>query len=289
MSELTVHRHGFSAMASPCEVQAECEDPALGAELGRIAEAEARRIEQKYSRYTDTSVVARINASNGVPVEVDEETASLLDYAANCHALSGGQFDITSGVLRRVWTFDGSDRVPSASRVAEILPLVGWDKAIWSRPFITLPPGMQIDMGGLGKEYAVDRAAQAIMQHAHVPALINFGGDLRVTAPRSGERKWRIAIESVDAGKASGGVLSLSAGGIATSGDARRFLLKDGKRYSHILDPRTGFPVEDPPRSITVAARSCMEAGTLATLAMLKGTDAEAFLEKENVQSWVLW
>lgn len=275
-------------MASPCEVKVETHDSTLARRLGLLGEGEARRIEETYSRYRNTSMVARINASNGQPVEVDEETAGLLDYAAQCHALSEGRFDVTSGVLRRAWKFDGSDRVPTPEQVAALLPLVGWDKVVWQRPFITLPPGMEIDLGGIAKEYAVDRATLAIMGAADCPALVNFGGDLRTTKPKS-TGPWQVAIESIDPARAASGVLGIGEGAIATSGDARRFLLKDGRRYSHILDPRTGYPVENPPRSVTVAARSCVQAGTLSTLAMLKGEEAEQFLTKEGVQSWVLW
>ena len=83
-------------------------------------------------------------------------------------------------------------------------------------------------------------------------------------------------------------LLEIASGALATSGDARRFLLKDGVRYSHILDPRSGWPVEDPPRSVTVAAGTCLEAGMMATLAMLQGREAEAFLEREKVRAWCI-
>jgi thiamine biosynthesis lipoprotein len=90
---------------------------------------------------------------------VDPETALLLDYAATCHEVSEGKFDITSGALRRVWKFDGGDRVPTDSAVAEVLRHVGWQRVTWANPTLTLPAGMEIDLGGIGKEYAVDRAA----------------------------------------------------------------------------------------------------------------------------------
>jgi FAD:protein FMN transferase len=283
-----VHKHRFTAMGTPCEVQVEARDSRLAAQLARIGEAEARRIEEKYTRYKPTGVVWAINNAGGKPVAVDEETAGLLDYAAQVHALSEGRFDVTSGVLRRVWTFDGSDRVPDAAQVAALMPLIGWSKVHWERPSLTLPPGMEIDFGGICKEYAVDRAAMAIMTAADCPALINFGGDLRTTRAKAGGR-WAVAIESLDPAKAAGGLLQIGEGAIATSGDARRFLLKEGKRYSHILDPRTGWPVENPPRSVTVAARTCVQAGTLSTLAMLLGPAAETFLKAERTEAWVLW
>ncbi|WP_421851212.1 FAD:protein FMN transferase [Novosphingobium sp.] len=283
-----VHKHRFSAMGTSCEVQIEARDGRLAAELARVGEAEARRIEAKYTRYKPTGVVWAINNAAGEPVEVDEETAGLLDYAAQVNGLSEGRFDVTSGALRRVWTFDGSDRVPDAAQIAALMPLIGWDKVIWERPRLILPPGMEIDLGGIAKEYAVDRAAIAIMAQADCPALINFGGDLRTTRAKAGGR-WAVAIESFDPAKVAGGLLQIGEGAIATSGDARRFLLKQGKRYSHILDPRTGWPVESPPRSVTVAARTCVQAGTLSTLAMLLGPEAESFLKAEKAEAWVLW
>lgn len=285
---IPVHHHRFSAMASPCEVQVEGGAPEVADALGRIGEAEARRIEEKYTRYRPQGIVHRINSAQGAAVEVDEETAGLIDYAAQLHVLSEGRFDITSGVLRRVWKFDGSDRVPSRNAVAKVLTLVGWSKVRWENRTITMPAGMEIDLGGICKEYAVDRAAQAVMRESDLPVLLNFGGDLRTTRTKARGR-WQIAIESLDPAKASGGVLAIGEGAIATSGDARRFLLRKGRRYSHILDPRTGFPVERPPRSVTVAAKTCLQAGTLSTLAMLKGEQAEQFLKSEGVESWVHW
>ena len=147
----------FAAMASPCEVLLEASDHRRASELGRIAAEEAWRIESKFSRYRAESIVSAINRSGGHTLTVDEETAALIDYAAQCHALSGGRFDITSGVLRRCWTFDGSDRVPDPAAVAQLLPLIGFDKIQWESPRITVPAGMEIDFGGFGKEYAVDR------------------------------------------------------------------------------------------------------------------------------------
>ena len=144
---------------------------------------------------------------------------------------------------------------------------------------IALRKGMEIDLGGLGKEYAVDRALAAIRAVTSAPALVNFGGDLRVSGPRKSGARWNVAIESVERSGDMAGLVELANGALATSGDFRRFLLKDGVRYSHILDPRIARPVADPPRSVTVAAATCIEAGMIATLAMLQGRRAEKFLK----------
>lgn len=282
-------RGRFKAMASPCELLVEGADEAQARVLLEAAAAEALRIEAKFSRYRDDSVIAMLHRSRGEPVAVDDETALLLDYAAACHAMSDGLFDVTSGVLREAWRFDGSDRVPTADRVRVLVERIGWHKLHWQRPKIVLPPGMEIDLGGIGKEYAVDRVLALLRSQAALPMLVNFGGDLAVSGLRADGRAWQVGVERPDAQQRSAVLrLDLSAGALATSGDARRYLLKDGVRYGHILDPRDGWPVRAAPRSVTVAAGRCTEAGTLATLAMLQGPRAEEWLAGQGVPHWVL-
>jgi thiamine biosynthesis lipoprotein len=281
-------RGRFAAMASPCEVLVEGVGELLAAEVAAAAETEALRIERKFSRYRNDSVIGAIHAACGHAIEVDAETADLLDYAAACHALSGGLFDITSGVLRAVWRFDGSDRVPEPAAVRALLPLVGWPRVQWQRSRLVLPAGMELDFGGLGKEYAVDRTLALLRQVAPQAALlVNFGGDLAVSGPRASGRPWQVGVER-PGGHDAALRLELAGGALATSGDARRFLLKDGVRLGHILDPRDGWPVRGAPRSVTVAAGRCIEAGTLATLALLQGPEAESWLAQQGAPHWVL-
>jgi thiamine biosynthesis lipoprotein len=281
---------GFRAMASPCEVLVETSDRELAARLATAARDEVLRIESKYSRYRADSALSRLNASGGTPSAVDDETADLLDFAARCWAASDGAFDPTSGVLRAVWRFDGSDRVPDAAAVAAVLPRVGWDKLDWSRPRLILPAGMELDFGGFGKEYAADRAAGIARRLApDTSTLVNLGGDLVMTRPRQDGTPWRVGIERPDSsGSVAQHIVELKAGALCTSGDARRFLFKDGVRYGHILDPRSGWPVRDAPRSVTVAAPTCTEAGLLCTLSMLAGPGAESFLAEQGMPHWVI-
>jgi len=258
------------------------------------AAACAARIEQKFSRYRSDNIVARINSAAGQPVEVDDETARLLDFADLAWKVSDGNFDITSGVLRRAWKFDGGSHVPDAAEIRALLPLVGWSRASWQRPWLTLLPGMEIDFGGIGKEYAVDQALAAAAQVTDEPVLVNFGGDLAVTGPCREGRPWRVGIESIAAAGESvpdhshaARLLELSVGALATSGDTYRYVNDTGERRPHVLDPRTGEPVRGAPRSITVASPTCTQAGLWCTLAMLKGDGAEAFLEREGVRYWM--
>jgi thiamine biosynthesis lipoprotein len=278
----------FQAMATPCEIRVQTDDHSTAWHVSRAAINAARRIEAKFSRYRDDSVIGQVNASGGRTVELDAESAHLMDFAAMCFDLSDGLFDITSGVLRRAWKFDGSDNMPDASQVNALRKLVGWEKVSWQKPYLTLPEGMEVDFGGLAKEYAVDRALAEACAVDAVPVLVNFGGDLAVSGPRADGSRWHVAIASVEKERELAAMLDLAQGGLATSGDARRFLLKDGVRYSHILNPRTGWPVKGAPRSVTVAASSCLEAGMTATMAMLHGKSAEKFLKREGVRAWCI-
>jgi FAD:protein FMN transferase len=275
----------FTAMAGRCEILVDTDSPPRARRALELAQGEARRIERKFSRYLPDSEVGRINGSHGLPVRVDEETAHLLDYAATCYEVSEGMFDITSGVLRRAWKFDGSDRVPAEATVADLLQHVGWGRVAWGDRTITLPAGMEIDLGGIGKEYAVDRAASLIAAAIPDAFVVNFGGDLYASGARRGSRPWNIGVDDPErTGHATIDRIPLSRGGLATSGDARRYILYRGKRLGHILNPKTGWPIDGAPRSVTVIAPTCVEAGTLSTLAYLQGPGAREFLETEGVQ-----
>jgi thiamine biosynthesis lipoprotein len=277
----------FTAMASPCEVLLATQDLALARTLGELAAQEAWRIERKYSRYRDDSVVAALNRSAGASIPVDAETRLLLQFAARCHALSDGAFDITSGVLRQAWRFDGSNRLPDPKLVESLRARVGFERLRLDDAGLAVPAGMELDFGGIGKEYAVDRALAIVMAHFDGAVLVNFGGDLAANfQPASGP--WKVGVERPDAHGHARLLLELGRGGLATSGDTHRFIEYQGRRYSHILDVRTGWPVRDAPRSVTVAAGSCLEAGMIATLAMLQGKQAEEFLAAQGVAHWCL-
>ncbi len=274
-------------MGSPCELLIEAPDESVAKNATYVVAAEAWRIEDKFSRYLPGNIVHQINNSDGKTVQIDDETANLIDFAASLFEMSESRFDITSGVLRKAWKFDGGDQLPEDATVERILENVGWSKASWQRPELALRPGMQIDFGGIGKEYAVDRAADLLNDDTTSACLLNFGGDLVATRAPADSSGWQVGIEAfdTDTGPAKR-LIRLKNGALATSGDARRFILKDGIRYGHILDPTTGWPVANAPRSITIAADTCTQAGMIATLAMLNGEHAEDFLEQQECQYW---
>jgi thiamine biosynthesis lipoprotein len=281
-------RGEFQAMASPCQVLSEAMSETDARELLNEVAAETWRIEDKFSRYIRGNVVDEINTASGREVVVDDETANLLDFVDALYDMSEGRFDITSGGLRSVWKFDGSDNVPTQADIDAVIQFVGWQTVQWKKPSIMLLPGMEIDLGGIGKEYAVDRAAAIASECSNVSSLLNFGGDLIAIGdlPKS---DWRVGIESVaQTDRQAERMIHLRNGALATSGDARRFLIRDGVRFGHVLDPMTGWPVANAPRSVTVAADTCTQAGMLATLSILRGSGAEKFLEEQGVQFWCL-
>ncbi len=290
----------FQAMASPCEILIATPDETVARELLNIAAAEAWRIEQKYSRYREDGIVPVINRSHGKPIEVDEETTRLLDYAYQCYDLSDGLFDITSGILRKIWRFDGGSQIPSQTAIDKLLPLIGLNFATWQPPYFSLATGMEIDLGGIGKEYAVDRTLGLLASAANIPLLVNYGGDIAANRACSTAKPWLVGIEnptkdiptkSDSANKwpanndSTKAYLQLLSGGLATSGSSNRFCVKGGKRYSHVLNPKTGWPISYAPLSVTVSAATCTEAGMLATFAMLQGDKAEKYLQSVAVES----
>ena len=274
----------FRAMGSPCELHLHGPDAAETRRVAASVIADVQRLERRYSRYRDDSLTSAINRVAAVAgrCEVDAETAALLDYADTCYRESDGSFDITSGVLRRAWTFENAC-APEPEAIAALLDRVGWDKVVWKRPFLSFGrPGMEIDFGGIGKEYAADRAAALCLDAGIRSGLINLGGDVRVIGPLPDGDPWRIGIRDPERPEALLGGVLMTGGALATSGDYARFLRIDGRRYGHILDPRTGWPVLGLV-SVSVIAASCLVAGSLSTIAMLKGRDGIEWLRSLDV------
>lgn len=236
------------------------------------AMAEAERIERKYSRFLETSLIARINRSAGrTPVGVDEETIRLVGEALRLAHLTDGRFDPTVGVLRRVWNYR-EGRVPSRSEVDALLPLVDYHQVSVAEGTVFLRrEGMELDLGGVCKEYAVDLVATRLREEGVESAVVNLAGDVRCVRARGDGKPWKIGVRD-PRGKAGCrfSVRLTWDGSVASSGDYERFFIKDGVRYHHLLDARTGWPARGLAATTAVAA-SALEAGLAATAAFLLG------------------
>lgn len=266
-------------MGSACEVVLAASSVHDAQRLAQMAIDEVLRIERKYSRYTTESLIANINQQAGLrPVVCDDETWALLQYASKLHEQSQGLFDITSGVFRQAWNFQ-VPAIPSADELDALRAKVGWHKVVLKDQSIALPSaGMEIDLGGFGKEYAADRAAQVLQAQGVVSGYVNLAGDMRFLGPKPTGEPWMIGIQDPRHANQVVATLPITQGGLATSGDYERYFEVNGERYCHVLNPFTGQPVKFW-RSVSVTAPAAVVAGCTSTMTMLKEEEGLAFLQ----------
>lgn len=257
-------------MGCPCELRFDADSKEAFSRAAVPCLREIRRFEAKYSRYRPDSVTSAINRAAGVSaVPIDGETASILKYATVCHAQSEGLFDITSGAFRRVW-HPARKTLPTPHELDACAAKVGWNKVQLSEREVFLPlPGMELDFGGVVKEYAADAAAMVAGKAGIRHGLVNLGGDIRIVGPQADGRSWPIGIVHPRHPDAAIAMLSLAEGAVTTSGGYERFVEIDGRRYSHLIDPRSGWPA-DGLLSVSVVANQAIVAGSIASVALLQ-------------------
>lgn len=264
-------------MGGPCEFKLYAESEKAAESVQSIMLAEVRRLEAKYSRYSADSVTTQINGSAGksTPQPIDEETRALIQYADQLYQQSDGLFDISSGVLRKAWDFK-SNTLPSQAAIRDMLALVAWPQIEFDEQSIRLPqPGMEIDFGGFVKEYTADTTAVIAMDAGISHGLVNLGGDIRAMGPHPDGSPWRVGIQHPRKVNLPVAQLDLYEGAIATSGDYERYMLVNGKRYCHLLNPKTGMSIQTRYASVSVIAQACLIAGSFASIGLLKSeTDA---------------
>jgi thiamine biosynthesis lipoprotein len=230
--------------------------------------------EAKYSRFLPNSLISRIGAGAGGWIATDPETDRILAMCHEMHFLTRGVFDPTSLPLIKLWDWKRQPaELPRSDDIRRALDLIGWRKVERSPGRVRLPmAGMCLDLGGMGKEYAVDQVLVLSKQRGLTGALVDLGADVRVTGlPPDGRPGWHIGLDDPkNPGKCWTG-LAVKEAAVATSGDyARRFEIQ-GKRYGHIIDVRTGYPVDNGCRAVSVLAPSCTLAGMLSTAAFVLG------------------
>lgn len=286
---MKLFRQTFQAMGTPCEIQLFTQHRNLAEHTANAVIADVRRLEARYSRYRNDSFLSAINrvAAKGGKIEVDPETAGLLDYAATCYAQSDGLFDISSGILRKAWRFDAG-QLPDQALIENLLQYVGWQRLQWESPVLAFPkPGMELDFGGIVKEYAVDRAAALCISAGLNHGLINLGGDIKIVGPRPDGCAWQVGVANPRQKQAVMKTLGITKGAIASSGDYERCIELNGRRYGHVLNPKTGWPVNFL-AAVTVVADFCVVAGSASTITMLKETEGPDWLSAMSLPHfWV--
>jgi len=279
-----LYQFRFTAMGGQNEIRLYGESQEAAQLVAQKAIDEVCRIESRYSRYLPNSLISSINSNAGVAsVQIDAEAVHLFQVADYWNQTSDGLFDITSGVLSQLWNAQ-LVRIPTEYEISQRLQTMGWKKVQFSNNQIYLPlPGMEIDLGGIAKEYAVDRAAQFLIDQDVFCGLINLGGDLRVLGPHPDGSAWPIQVAHPRMPGTFLATINVAKGAVATSGDYIRFIDIGGKRYSHILNPKSGQPV-DYWQSVTTLAPLCLTAGHSATLAMLLEHRAQSMLNQAQLQ-----
>jgi len=260
--------------------------PRPAADLQSGAQARFEAVNQALSTYRADSALSRFNdEASGEWVNIDPELAAVLRYALTLAARSDGAYDVTVGPLVNLWGFGpdpATNRVPDAAAIEAARARVGWRKvqvdATADRA--RKQPGMRIDLSSLGKGRGVDRVAEYLDAQGVTNYLIDLSGKLRARGRNPRGDAWQVAVEQPAADDPSGAprivpaVVALHDRSIATAGDYRRFFESGGRHYSHIIDPRTGSPVEHATLSATALGATCMEADALATMFMVMDPDA---------------
>jgi len=282
--KLHLVNHAFHAMGSPCHLQFYAVSRQQAQEAKLLVQQRLEQLEQRYSRYRDDSLISKINRASGSAkaTKIDPETAALLAYAEQCFQESDGLFDVTSGILGKAWSLNKTV-LPSEQQLRQYQKLIGWKKVEWSQKSVYLPEaGMQLDFGGIVKEYAADSIAQLLKNKGITSGIVELGGDIKVIGPRPSGEGWPVAIRNPLEQNKQSLQLTIKQGALASSGDYERFQLIDGVRYSHILNPKTGMPTTGL-RAVSILSEHCVVAGSIATLAMLKGTKGLNWLQENKL------
>ncbi len=264
----------FQAMGTVCRVSvADASSVGVNAYFQAVLDWVAD-FEAKYSRFLDGSLISRINRAAGTEwVSVDEEMERLFAMCQELRFFTRGVFDPTALPLIRLWNWKANPPViPSESDIEAARELVGWSKIQRKPGAVFLPRhGMSLDLGGIGKEYAVDWVAQMAGQYGIENVLVDFGQDIRALGKPPGKPAWHVGLEDPKQPGTCWASVAATGVAVATSGDYLRHFNLGGKRYGHIIDPRTGYPVDNGCTSVTVIAPSCTLAGILTTTVFILG------------------
>lgn len=277
---------GFQSMGSACQLLYKPDSLESAREFHRDVVCWLNTFEARYSRYGADSLISEINRSAGGGwIDVDAETDTIFALCDSAVSMSQGCFDPSALPLIELWDYKANrTKIPDADAVVEALSHVGWNHVERQKGKIRLPrKGMGIDVGGIGKEYAVDSVLTMALERGIDNILIDFGQDLRVHGKPPDGGLWRIGLEDPsDPGRCWSG-LALQEGAVATSGDYRRNFLFNEQLYGHIIDPRNGYPVSNHCHAVSVIAPLCTTAGVLATTAFILGPETGlSLIESQN-------
>jgi thiamine biosynthesis lipoprotein len=251
-----------------------------------------QELEAKTSIHIDTSEIARITQKAGEDeVQVSEETIRLLKQSVEVSQKTDGLFDVTIGPVKDLWGFsETSPRVPAPSEIRLLLSRVNYRDILFDDGAVKLrSPGMEIDLGGIAKGYIIDRAVASLKEVGLRSGIVEAGGDLRIWGRHPHRDVWKIGIKHPrKEGNDLIGVIQTKAISIATSGDYERYFMQDGKRYHHLIDPRTGYPATGCV-SVTILTENAILADAYATAVFIMGPEqGMKFIERTDGMEGVI-
>jgi thiamine biosynthesis lipoprotein len=264
----------FTAMSTACRVKFRTTNSNLARDLQNEILDWVSEFEAKYSRFIPDSLIGRINAAAGEHwVDVDPETDALFNLCQEMIFFTKGVFDPTALPLIRLWNWKANPPViPAEDTISATREIVGWRKIQRRKGGIFLPrKGMCLDLGGIGKEFAVDRVFMMCMQRGIANVLVDFGQDVRAHGQPADKPAWHVGLEDPKKPGTCWTGVAVNNHAVATSGDYLRNFTVDGRRFGHIIDPRTGWPVDNKVMSVSVIAPSCTVAGIISTSAFILG------------------
>ena len=243
-----------------------------------LAVSEIKRIEKLISSWDANSETSAINSNAGIkPVEVSGELFGLIERSVQLSKLTDGAFDISYASMDRIWKFDGSmTEMPSQQAIQSSVAKVGFQNIELDRATLTVflkKKGMKIGFGGIGKGYAADRAKALLIEEGVVAGIINASGDMNTWGKQPNGEFWKVAITNPLNKEQAYALLPIKEGAVVTSGDYEKYVSFNGQRYSHIIDPRSGYPASGI-ISVTVFAPKAELADALATSVFVMGIKA---------------
>ena len=250
-------------------------------EIGYInineAVSEIKRIEKMISSWDKESETSKINKNAGIePVVVSPELFGLIERSIKISEITDGAFDISYASMDNIWKFDGSmDKIPSENEVKESVAKVGYENIVLDSKNSTVflsKPGMRIGFGGIGKGYAADKAKELLVSKQVKGGIINASGDLTTWGTKSTGEKWLVGIANPLSKDKVFSWLPVVESSVATSGNYEKFIMWNNTKYSHIIDPRTGYPTSGV-NSVTIFAKQAELCDALATAVFILGRD----------------
>ncbi len=271
------YKRTLKLMGSRFDITVVAQDSASANEYIDLAISEISRIEKLISSWDKNSQTSKINRYAGIqPVKVDVELFNLIERAMAISKLTDGAFDISYASMDRIWRFDGSmTEMPSKAEINQSIKKVGYDNIILDRENSTVflqAEGMKIGFGAIGKGYAADMAKKLLISNGAVAGIINASGDMNTWGKQPDGSEWKVAITNPLDKTKSYGMLPITDGAVVTSGNYEKYVSIGGKRYSHIIDPRTGYPSSGI-ISVTVFAPNAELADALATSVFVMGQE----------------